>query len=136
MDCIVGQTSDIRGGYLSVNPLAIRSSIDVFTTNRRLVTHLYNPKMNFECFYVMVGATLVGSCVATAEEGTFLRKGSEFGYFCFGGSTVVLVFKPNTIVFDDDILRTSKMSIEVLVQVGQSIAKIRSATTGTAETIQ
>lgn len=124
MDCIVGPTSDLRGGYLSVNPLAVRSSFDVFTTNRRLVTYLYNPKNGLKCFYIMVGATLVGSCVATAKEGEYLTKGSEFGYFCFGGSTVVLVYKPNTVIFDDDILRASKMSIEVQVKVGQSIAKV------------
>lgn len=39
-----------------------------------------------------MGMAQVSSVVMTAEEGTYLRKGEELGYFQFGGSDFVMVF--------------------------------------------
>ncbi len=44
-----------------------------------------------------VGMGHVSSVNITAEEGTYLVKGDEFGYFSFGGSDMILLFEPNQI---------------------------------------
>jgi len=50
-------------------------------------------------------------------------KGDEFGYFAFGGSTIVLLFQPGAIHFDDDLLSNSISTkpIETLVKMGMSL---------------
>ncbi|NFM44553.1 phosphatidylserine decarboxylase, partial [Clostridium botulinum] len=48
-------------------------------------------------------------------------KGDEKGYFKFGGSTVILFFKENTIKIDNDILNQSKLGYETSVVMGESI---------------
>ncbi|NFC67604.1 phosphatidylserine decarboxylase, partial [Clostridium botulinum] len=48
-------------------------------------------------------------------------KGDEKGYFKFGGSTVILFFKENTIKIDNDILNQSKLGYETSVIMGEPI---------------
>ncbi|MCK4765352.1 MAG: phosphatidylserine decarboxylase [Candidatus Aminicenantes bacterium] len=53
-----------------------------------------------------IGMAQVSSCNITAEVGSWLHKGEEFGYFLFGGSDIIILFdkdckvnicmKPNT----------------------------------------
>ena len=42
---------------------------------------------------IPVGMGHVSSVNITAEPGTILRKGEEFGYFAYGGSDMVLLFE-------------------------------------------
>lgn len=46
-------------------------------------------------------------------------KGKEKGYFEFGGSTVVLIFKKDTVKVDDDIINNSRENVETRVLLGQ-----------------
>ena len=66
---------------------------------------------------------MVGSVVMTVSEGELLSKGAKAGYFIFGGSTVLLLFKRGTVRFDSDLLRNSMNSVETLVQMGEQIGK-------------
>ena len=50
-------------------------------------------------------------------------RGHEKGYFQFGGSTIVLLFGPNSILFDDDLLTDSSNGIEVQVSAGETIGR-------------
>lgn len=68
-----------------------------------------------------VGATCVGSIIQTYNPNTKISKGSEKGYFKFGGSTVILFFKENTIKIDDDILTQTKLGYETSVIMGETI---------------
>jgi phosphatidylserine decarboxylase len=40
-----------------------------------------------------IGMAQVSSVNMTAVEGAYLEKGDEFGYFCFGGSDIILLFQ-------------------------------------------
>ena len=53
-----------------------------------------------------------------------LQRLDEIGYFAFGGSTIICLFKKNSIEFDLDLLENSKKSIETLVKVGNSIGRV------------
>ncbi len=50
-------------------------------------------------------------------------RGQEKGYFRFGGSTIVLLFEADRVVFDDDLLADSATGLEVQVQVGTRIGR-------------
>lgn len=50
-----------------------------------------------------------------------IKKGDELGYFAFGGSTCLVLFKHGTISFDKDLMINSAKPIETLIKVGDRI---------------
>jgi len=53
-----------------------------------------------------------------------VEKGGELGYFAFGGSTCVVLFRRGTVVFDEDLVVNSSKPIETLIRVGESVGKV------------
>jgi len=64
----------------------------------------------------------VGSVHQTFSSKTPCLKGEEKGYFSFGGSCIVLLFEPDQVVFDRDLLF---QPMEVKGLMGQSLARKR-----------
>ncbi len=121
-DATVGAPHWITGQYYTVNPMAIRSAIDVYGENIRVVVPFHSPQ--FGTFYaVCIGAMMVGSTVLTVKEGDEVKRGQEFGYFKFGGSTIVLVFEEGRVVWDQDLVDNGKAAIETLVRVGMGVGR-------------
>ncbi|KAL9225534.1 hypothetical protein vseg_001443 [Gypsophila vaccaria] len=110
----------IPGSLYTVNPIAVNSSCNVFAENKRVVSVI-----STACFgkvaFVAIGATMVGSITFTRKEGEHVQKGDEFGYFSFGGSTVICVFEKGVIDIDKDLLDNSARSLETLVRVGMTL---------------
>lgn len=52
-----------------------------------------------------------------------VAKFSPAGFFAYGGSTVVVVFKAGMVKWDDDLLHNSSNSMETLVRVGEQIGQ-------------
>ncbi|BFZ58144.1 phosphatidylserine decarboxylase [Savitreella phatthalungensis] len=119
-DGIVGQPRTIAGQYYTVNPMAIRSSLDVYGENVRVCVPIDSPEFG-RVMAVCVGAMMVGSTVITAEAGQSVKRGDELGFFKFGGSTVLLLFQKGKFVFDEDLVGNSNSAIETLLRVGSSI---------------
>jgi len=122
IDCTIGHTTHIDGALYTVNPVAIEHPVDVYTENVRNVTLLDSKEFGV-VGYISVGATMVGSIRITSQEGQTVSKGDEHGYFAFGGSTVLLLFEPGTIVFDSDLIVNSEKPVETLVKMGSSIGR-------------
>lgn len=120
VDGVIGKIKYIEGEYYTVNPMAIRSELDVFGENVRVVIPITTREFG-TVVMVAVGAMMVGSTVLTRVEGDTVKRGEEIGYFKFGGSTVILLFEKSLITFDNDIVKNSLSCIETLVRVGQSI---------------
>lgn len=116
----IGPIKYIEGEYYTVNPMAIRSDLDVYGENVRVIVPIES-KVFGTVIMVGVGAMMVGSTVLTVEEGQDVKRGDEIGYFKFGGSTILLLFQKDKFLFDSDLLNNSKQCIETLVRVGQSI---------------
>ncbi len=57
-----------------------------------------------------VGAMMVGKIVNYKHS--IATKGEEKGYFEFGGSTVVLILKKDTVKIDDDIINNSSENMK------------------------
>ncbi len=110
----------INGFYRSVNPLALWRQLPVFSENQREYCVLHT--RNFGAvIHVDVGATGVGRMVQHQRQGGPCQRGQEKGYFEFGGSTSILLFKPGVVRLDDDIAAYSAKGIETLVRYGEKI---------------
>ncbi|KAF8939385.1 hypothetical protein BGZ58_009913 [Dissophora ornata] len=110
----------IEGEYYTVNPMAIRSQLDVYGENKRMVSTIKSKEFGTVA-YVAIGAMMVGSIVLTTEAGEAVERMDEHGYFAFGGSTIVLLFEPKSIQFDEDLVQSSKKQVEMLVKVGSRV---------------
>lgn len=107
----------IKGIYNTVGPIAFER-FKVFEENVReyevLDTFHFDQVIQME-----VGAIFVGK-IKNYHRARFTR-GEEKGYFQFGGSTIIMFFKENTIKIDKDILNNSKSNIETRVLMGEKI---------------
>ncbi|KAL8681764.1 MAG: hypothetical protein Q9186_002153 [Xanthomendoza sp. 1 TL-2023] len=120
VDGILGKPKLIEGEYYTVNPMAIRSALDVYGENVRYIVPI-DSVAHGRVIVVCVGAMMVGSTIITRKEGEKVGRAEELGYFQFGGSTVLLLFEPGRMVFDEDMTDNSSGAVETLVRVGMSI---------------
>ena len=119
-DGIISQTNKIKGFYYSVNPIALSGIKKLFCKNKREWSILNSTNFG-DVLYVEVGATCVGTIKQTYSPNTKVSRGSEKGYFKFGGSTVILFLEKNKVKIDDDILSETKKNIETKVKMGETI---------------
>ena len=108
----------VPGALFSVNPTTARGVPNLFARNERVVCVFASPEYG-PFVMVLVGATIVGS-MATVWHGVVnpkrtnkvsewnyddqdivLKKGEEMGRFLLG-STIVMLFKRDTIAFNED----------------------------------
>lgn len=120
VDGIMGEPKLIKGEYYTVNPMAIRSALDVYGENVRILVPIDSPVFG-RVMVICVGAMMVGSTVITAKAGSEVKRGDELGYFKFGGSTLVVLFESNKMNWDDDLVSNSKSALETLVRVGMAV---------------
>lgn len=118
--CVAGKPRLINGPLYSVNPIALKRNIEYLSQNKRMITEL--DTQNFgKILYIEVGATYVGSIHQTYTPGKACSKGEEKGYFAFGGSCLLVLFEPNKIIFDQDLIDFSAKKMEVRGLLGQSL---------------
>jgi phosphatidylserine decarboxylase len=108
----------VPGALFSVNPATARSLPGLFARNERVICVFESPEYG-PFVMVLVGATIVGSMATVwhgvvnpkrtnkvsewsyADQDIVLRKGEEMGRFLLG-STIVMLFRQNTIAFNED----------------------------------
>ncbi|MAF27828.1 MAG: phosphatidylserine decarboxylase [Croceicoccus sp.] len=108
----------IPGALFSVNPVTARGVRNLFARNERVVC-MFNSPAHGPFAMVLVGATIVGSMETvwhgvvnprrtgrisewSYDEGQVrLKQGEEMGRFLLG-STIVMLFRPDTIAFNAD----------------------------------
>lgn len=116
----ISSNNKIKGYYYSVNPIALGGIKKLFCKNKREWSMLHSDNFG-DILYIEVGATCVGTIKQTYTPNTKVSKGSEKGYFKFGGSTVILFLEKNKVKIDDDILSETKKNIETKVKMGETI---------------
>lgn len=114
----------INGPLYSVNPMALRKNIEIFSENRRYLTKLHTEAFG-TILYLEVGAAAVGRVVQTYTPGSPQQKGAEKGYFSFGGSSLLLLFLPGRLTLDADLLGHD---CELFCRMGESIGTARNTT--------
>lgn len=108
----------VPGALFSVNPVTARGVPNLFARNERVVCVFDSPEHG-PFVMVLVGATIVGSMATTwhgvvnpkrtgrisewsyADQNIVLKKGEEMGRFLLG-STIVMLFQRDNIVFNQD----------------------------------
>ncbi len=108
----------VPGTLFSVNPVTARGVPNLFARNERVVCVFESPEFG-PFVMVLVGATIVGSMATVwhgvvnpsrtnkisewtyADSPILLKKGDEMGRFLLG-STIVMLFRQNTISFNPD----------------------------------
>lgn len=108
----------IPGVLHTVNPIA-NDYFPVYHENTREYSILHSGTFG-DIVMLEVGALLVGKIVNYHGKAHVLR-GQEKGCFQFGGSTVVLLLKADTVALDGDILENSRAGIETVVRYGEKI---------------
>lgn len=116
VDGIMDEPKTIAGEYYTVNPMAIRSALDVYGENVRVVVPI-DSEVHGRVMVICVGAMMVGSTVITRKSGENVKRAEELGYFKFGGSTILLLFEPGKMRFDSDLTENSNGALETLVRM-------------------
>jgi phosphatidylserine decarboxylase len=115
VDGFLREPKHIAGEYYTVNPMAIRSALDVYGENVRVICPI-DSEQHGRVMVVCVGAMMVGSTVITRQGGEHVKRAEELGYFKFGGSTIVILFEPGRMVWDGDLVDNSNGALETLVR--------------------
>lgn len=121
LDCTPAQPQTISGIYESVNPLVYYTGIQPLTENERHLYLLQSTSCGTVAM-VSVGALCVGKIIDTYQPYKKYQKGDEVGYFCFGGSTLVLVFPKGSIKVSEEIIKNSQEGKETSILMGAPIA--------------
>ena len=114
------KSTEIKGHYYSVNPIALNNIPKLFCENKREWSILHSDNFG-DVLTIEVGATCVGSIIQTYSPDKTVKKGDEKGYFKFGGSTTILFLEKDTVKIDSDILEQSKIGFECKVNCGEHI---------------
>jgi phosphatidylserine decarboxylase len=114
VDGVLATPKLIEGEYYTVNPMAIRSALDVYGENVRVVVPI-DSVAHGRVMFICIGAMMVGSTVITRKPGQKVKRAEELGYFKFGGSTILLLFETGAMNFDDDLVKNSTGAVETLV---------------------
>jgi len=122
VSCLPEKPQPIHGPLFSVNPRALKKHVNILAENKRVITHLRTEDFG-PVLFIEVGATYVGAIHQTFTPHQPVAKGDEKGYFSFGGSSLILLFEPQRIQFDPDLIEASRQRIEMLGQMGQSLGR-------------
>lgn len=118
----ISKTEIIDGFYYSVSPYAIKENVGIFCENKRSISTLETNDKG-DVIISEVGATMVGSIHQTYTPNTQITKGTEKGYFSFGGSTVILLIDSDKIQFDKDLIENTKNGFETTIKMGEKIGE-------------
>ncbi|OCX50447.1 hypothetical protein BEL04_21950 [Mucilaginibacter sp. PPCGB 2223] len=110
----------IKGILHSVNRIALAETSSVMAKNYRELTVLHTENFG-TVLHIEVGALFVGKVVQRQYGAYTFKRGEEKGWFEFGGSTVIQLFKKGSIVPDADIIEQSGKNTEVLVKIGEKV---------------
>ncbi len=108
----------IPGIYHTVNPIATEK-LDVYGKNCRELTVLDTDNFG-RVAYIEVGAMMVGR-INNSHPTERFKRGDEKGYFSFGGSTIVMLYKKDAVTADGDITENSKNAVETVVRYGERV---------------
>ena len=101
--------------------------MDVFCENKRSVMIVKRKETGSKIAVIAVGAMLVGSIFyadGVESEGAQIRRGQCLGGFKYGGSTVIVVYPPNEVALDEDLVKNStEQNCETLMRVGWRVGR-------------
>ena len=119
---VPGETRLIDGPLFSVNPIALRQKLAYLWTNKRTITELKTAEFG-TVLCLEIGATCVGTIAQTFLPGHPVDKGSEKGYFAFGGSSTITIFEPGAVKLENDLVTHSAGQTELYARIGSRMGR-------------
>ncbi len=116
-----GDNVFIKGKLHTVRPIALENRA-VFCENCREYTVMETENFG-KVIQCEVGAMLVGKIKNHDKVGRF-TKGKEKGMFLYGGSTVILLFKRDTVKIYDNFFEDTTKGLETPVKYGEAIGNL------------
>lgn len=110
----------IPGRYHPVQPIVVRRQ-PVFIQNTREYCVLYTKNFGIVT-QIEVGACLVGR-IRNHQQAGVIRRGEEKGYFSFGGSTIVLLFKEGAVDIPQEVFDATADGKEAIIKYGEAIGR-------------
>ncbi|MFH1999030.1 MAG: phosphatidylserine decarboxylase [Planctomycetota bacterium] len=118
---VPGFHRELDGPLHSVNPIALASGFPILDHNLRHLTLLNTESAKGEIAMIEIGALCVGSIVQTYVPNVPILRGDEKGMFLFGGSSLIVIYEPEKVKIDEDLVEHSAAGIETLVKLGMPI---------------
>lgn len=109
----------IAGKLHTVSPVS--KDYPIYQENSRVVTIAETEHFG-TMITIEVGALLVGK-INNRQVASF-HKGEEKGYFEPGGSTIVMLLPPSSVLIDEDIAAESRKGIECTVRYGEKVGTV------------
>ena len=106
-----------------MSPHARHRSIPFYTENYRVLT-MFDSDHFGPVAMVEIGSMVVGSIPQRYRPGEHAAKGQKKSFFELGGSTVVLLFEPTRIAFDEDLCANTQTGVETYVRMGERIGVV------------
>ncbi len=110
----------LRGVLHSVHPMALSVTNSLIAKNYRELTIMHTNSFG-DVLQLEVGALFVGKIIQHHKQPYAFVRGEEKGYFEFGGSTIIQLFKKGTVQIDADIVEYSEKGIETMVKMGEKV---------------
>lgn len=117
---VPGAPQRIDGWLWSVSPVALRWNLGLLWENRRWRCEIETKEFG-RVLMTEIGATNVGSTEYTFRPGEPMAKGTEKGFFRFGGSAVLTLFEPGRVTLCSDLLEQSAQGRELYARVGDRL---------------
>jgi phosphatidylserine decarboxylase len=121
-DCLASYGLPIEGTLGAVNKIAYEFSKNPLSENKRRLIVLKSEDKEKNCLMITVGAMFIGRMTETFDPSIKQKKGDKCGFFQFGGSTVVLLFKKDAISICEPFQNNSKKDQETSVKMGEAFA--------------
>lgn len=111
----------IKGSLHTVMPIA-HKKYKVYTENTREYD-VINTKNYGKIVYMEVGALMISKI--NNDSGVSFKRGDHRGYFSFGASTIIVLFKKDMVKIDSDILSLNREGYEVKVGCLEKIGQCK-----------
>ena len=110
----------IEGRYYAGGSYDLSRSTPFYTENKRIITMIKSDHFGLIA-QIEIGAFTVGSIRQEFTPYSTVKRGDKKGYFELGGSTIVLLFRPNMIKMDEDLIDNSLRGLETRIRTGDKI---------------
>ena len=115
----------MKGKLHCVRPIALRV-VPVFVQNSREYQVIKTDKFG-TMIQMEIGALLVGKIKNYRQplRQDNIKAGEEKGYFEFGGSTIIVLLKENSICFNGKLYEKKNSNREIMVHMGECVAQTK-----------
>ena len=117
-DCVPQASKFIPGVLHTVRPIALENT-DVFHQNCREVTFMETKHFGL-AVQIEVGAMLVGK-ICNLHIRRPVHRGQKKGWFCYGGSTIVLLLEEGAAKIPEALFEMTKNNLEKEVRLGERL---------------